>query len=675
MAISNLNQEQLKAAKAPSGKNLIIASAGTGKTSTIVGRIAHLLDGGVSSSDIVLLTFTNKASAEMLQRVASIFGKDKTSKIEAGTFHSLAYRWLKSSNSKISLKVPRELKVLFKSIYEKRTFSYYDGEVKPYGSNYLYDIYSLYLNSTNLSLYDWFEKNNNPQKVYCDIYNDLFLEFSLLKKEYGYVDYNDLILQAIELLKLQSRSPYEVLVDEYQDTNFLQHSFIEAISSKSLFCVGDYDQSIYAFNGADINIIATFKDRHENANVYTLSKNYRSSRYILELANRVIEKNERIYPKELEVTRVDFSEMPKLLAYDELFLQYEGVASNISKSKTDHKDIAVIFRNNSSADGVEASLRELGIPSKRRGGVSFFDTKEVRALLDMCTILHNQKDMMAFIHILSFGKGIGNAIAKELFEALILLGDGNALDGLIKPNDNKDVYSRKKRQSQQLGLFDDFIELGSVARFSKLNFCEEFFANPFLKHPKLSSDGAKFLYSFYNIFKNIRKYKNPASIIESFCKSELFLDIANSLATQRSTKKDGEIDKNLLNEALIRIDRKGLLLQNLAKNYDSLERFLNAMILGGGEMSEGEGINLLSVHASKGLEFDEVYIVDLMDGRFPNRKLMSKGGSLDEERRLFYVALTRARDLLYLSYAKSDRVKKCTYPPSQFLFEANLLKG
>ena len=164
-------------------------------------------------------------------------------------------------------------------------------------------------------------------------------------------------------------------------------------------------------------------------------------------------------------------------------------------------------------------------------------------------------------------------------------------------------------------------------------------------------------------------------IVRSIIDSQLFGLIAERLATKRATQKDGTVHEEMKKEALTNIRRKALLLLELTKPYKDKYRFINALTLGGGELSEGEGVNLLSIHASKGLEFKEVYIVDLMDGRFPNRKLMSKnGGDIEEERRLFYVAVTRAKDILYLSYAKYDRVKKIDYLHSTFLVEAGLIR-
>lgn len=676
MPLSRLNQEQLDAATAPKGQNLIIASAGTGKTSTIVGRIGHLLTIGIKPEEILLLTFTNKAAAEMVERLAGYFTSDIAHKIEAGTFHAVSYRWLKKFDKKIVLKQPAELKTLFRSVYDKRSFHLFDHETSPYGANYLYDVYSLYQNTEVKRGFDeWMKEKNAEHSPYIDIYIHICEEFENLKVEYGFVNFNDLLILMREKMK-NFQMPYkEVLVDEYQDTNALQGAVVDAMNPPSLFCVGDYDQSIYAFNGADITIIGSFSEKFPNAKVYTLSKNYRSTVPILSLANKVIEYNERIYPKKLEFTREAKAVPPKLLIYEELFEQYSAISQMIRKSYTPSDEIAVIFRNNASADGIEATLREIGLPCKRKGGKSFFDAKEVKAILDIYVLFVNSSDMMAFIHLFEYAKGIGSAAAKELFIALKKLGKGSLFEGLFHPDQSIRNPFEKRQQNHQLGLFDNFIELGSVAKFMSLGFEENFLSNPVLKHPRFSKESAQFLYDFYLLSKSLKRITQPSSMIEKIRASNFYNTIIDQLATRRAQLKDGSTDERLKTEALERIKRKGALLFDLAKPYQAHERYINAMVLGSQDLTKGEGVNLLSVHASKGLEYKEVYVVDLMDGRFPNRKLMNKGGGgIEEERRLFYVAVTRAKDILYLSYAKNDKIKKMDFVPSQFLYEAGLLK-
>ena len=673
MPLSQLNDQQREASCAPAGHNLVIASAGTGKTSTIVGRISFLLQNGITPSEILLLTFTNKAAQEMLARLSLKFDSKIIKDIEAGTFHAVAYRYLKAHDS-ITLKQPRELKVLFKSLYDRRVFLN-AAEVAPYGANYLYDLFSLYFNSTTSENFtQWLERKNPQQLQYAEIYLDVWEEFKALKTEYAYVDYNDLLLNyKAKLLESQSKPYKEVLVDEYQDTNPLQDSILQALNPPSIFCVGDYDQSIYAFNGADISIIGSFKERYPTGRIFSLTKNYRSTEPILNLANRVIEKNPRIYPKKLEVVKEQNFGNPALLVYEELFLQYAGIANKIKLSNRAYNEIAVIFRNNSSADGIEASLREIGIPTRRKGGVSFFDSKEVVYMLNLCTLLFNPKDMMAFIHTLSQAKGIGNALAKDIYEALLLLGGGDLRQGILYPDKSIKEPFKRGVQNTQLGLFDDFIEFSNTARFHAMPLEEAFKSNVILSHPKLTKEGAEFLGALYCFFKLFNAYDKPYTLISKIQTMPIFQSVAQKLAKERSITKEGNINEEKRIESLERINRKISLLRDLASHYDEIGRFLNAMILGSSEMSEGEGVNLLSIHASKGLEFAEVYIVDLMEGRFPNKKLMQQGGSLEEERRLFYVAVTRAKELLYLSYAKKDALKNIPYEGSIFLYEAGLL--
>ncbi|MCX6076169.1 MAG: ATP-dependent helicase [Campylobacterales bacterium] len=674
MPLSRLNPEQFAAATSASLQNLIIASAGTGKTSTIVGRIGHLLASGVQPQEILLLTFTNKAAAEMVERVAEYFGKEIAAKIDAGTFHAVSYRWLKKHDKKVVLKQQRELKTLFRSVFEKRSFMQIEAEITPYGGNYLYDVYSFYQNTElNNNFEEWIKEKYPEHELFAMIYADIVDEFESLKKEYGFVNFNDLLINFREMCKSNDLGYKEVLVDEYQDTNALQGTLIEAMKPPSLFCVGDYDQSIYAFNGADISIIGSFATKFPEAKVHTLTKNYRSTQLILSLATKVIEHNERIYPKQLEVTRVHSSQPPKLLAYDELFDQYHAMAAQIRDSQTPKEEIAVIFRNNSSADGIEVGLRELGIACKRKGGTSFFDSKEVKAVLDLYTLLVNESDMMAFIHLFEFAKGIGSAMAKEMYSALKILGHGSIFYGLYAPDVSINNPFEKRKVSHQLGLFDDFLELGAVGKFAKLGFEDKFMQNPILKHPKLTKDGATFLHDFYMLYRDLKGIKQPRTIVNKIAASSLYKHISDVLSTKRATLKDGSIDEKQQTESLSRIARKMILLEELSKPYSEHERFLNAMILGSSDLTQGEGVNLLSVHASKGLEYKEVFVVDLMDGRFPNRKLMQRGGSLDEERRLFYVAVTRAKDILYLSYAKYDKIKKTNFVASQFLYEAGLV--
>ncbi|WP_298957457.1 ATP-dependent helicase [uncultured Campylobacter sp.] len=673
-ALAKLNTEQYAAATAPSGHNLIIASAGTGKTSTIVARIAHLLNLGTSPRKILLLTFTNKAASEMIARLQRHFDKKITSAIVAGTFHAVSYAQLRELGKGVILKQPAELKTLLKSLVERRKF-YHVSDARPYGGAYLYDVYSLYQNKEMSADFEtWFSKNYEDQAEFAEIYADILREFEEEKAKFNYADFNDVLLKMRHELRKGAPLRFdEILVDEYQDTNSLQGSLIDAFATKSLFCVGDFDQSIYAFNGANIDIIGSFGKRFADAKIYALNINYRSSSAILALANRVIANNPRLYEKKLIVGREGKFSAPRLHVYDDTAAQYAHVAAQIAQSSTPREKIAVIFRNNSSADGVEVALKELGIGAKRKGGVSFFESREIKAFTDIFAMIINPKDMMAFMSTCEYARGVGSALSKELFDALIALGYGSIHAGLLRPDESVKIFE-KKRKNYQLGLFDDVDIIGSVSRFEALEFDEFFRSHPVLKHNKITEGGAVFLHEIYKIFKKSGSATRSATLISQIKDSRLFALVADFIATKRATLKNGKIDEDRKKDETARIYDKCGILEQIAGKYADPQSFYNFITLGAKEMSEGEGVNLLSVHASKGLEFCSVYLIDLAQNRFPNLKLMAMGGSLEEERRLFYVAVTRARDELVLSYAKFDKIRKVSYEPSCFLREAGLVK-
>ncbi|MGL2359866.1 ATP-dependent helicase [Helicobacter pylori] len=666
-----LNPEQLKAAKALKGYNLVIASAGTGKTSTIVGRILYLLDNGIKPEEILLLTFTNKASNEMIARVAKY--SKLSSKIEAGTFHAVAYRYLKEHYPNLSLKQPKELRKLLESIVDTKN-ALTDDDKKPYTSQHLYALYSLYTNALKQEDFSaWLSTKNPEHTPYAALYENILEEFENTKKKHNYIDYNDLLLLFKQAM-LERPSPYkEVLCDEFQDTNPLQESILDAINPPSLFCVGDYDQSIYAFNGADISIISNFTQKYKNARVFTLTKNYRSSKEILDLANQVIQHNERIYPKNLEVVKSGKFNKPTLLNYNDNIAQCQDIAKRIVMRKN-FKEVAVIFRNNASADQLEAALRAYNVPSKRKGSASFFESKEVALALDICALIFNPKDIMAAIHVLSCISDIGSNTAKDIHEALMLLGNGDLKLALTHPSKEAKIYTKKK-EITSMGLFEEIFALENSSRFNSV-MDKAFHSHPVLMHPKISLNGAKMLSDFFILYTKAPIHSSSA-LIKHILESAFFQTFKTRLLKKRSKNKDGSYNEFKKLQVQKRFNEKMDLLSSLAKNYQNLGRFLNGTLIGSSEATQGEGVNLLSVHASKGLEFKDVYIIDLMEGRFPNHKLMNTGGGIEEERRLFYVAITRAKENLWLSYAKNElreNAKPKEHKPSVFLYEAGLLK-
>ena len=664
--LNNLNTEQKEVINAPFGNNLIIASAGTGKTSTIVGRIYHLLNIGVEPEEILLLTFTSKAAFEMVERLNYYFPITITNRIESGTFHAVAYRYLKKKMN-ISLKMPKDLQKLFRGIYDKYTFP--PCSTPPYKAGHIYSLASLWINSSSLSFEDFIILNNENHISYCKIYNAILEEFNKVKRECAYASYDDLLLLYKEEIHRNNIRFCEILVDEYQDTNYLQNSIIESLDKKSLFCVGDYDQSIYAFNGSDIGIISSFKDKYKGARIFNLSKNYRSSQKILNIANNVISNNLRIYPKALEVQKYNENSEVELFEFSTTIEQYKSIASHIASSPTPLEKIAIIFRNNITSDYIEAALREFNINCKKKGAMGFFESREVNAFISILTLLFNPKDILSFINILCFGPKIGESTAKEICDYLLLLGEDNITRGLISPKNIAPKY-----ENQNEGLFDVEFATFDAKRFDSF-LTPDFRGHLILSNEKLDSRGAIFLNNLFSLFKELENigHLNLDLIFKCILKSPLFLEIANSIAISRIKNKYKAMDLSKLKYALENIFNKIQILRNLSKSHNNLEDFLNSISLNGAENSSGSGVNLLTIHASKGLEFDDVYSIDLMDGRFPNTKLMAKLGSLEEERRLFYVATTRAKNNLYFSFARLDSQKDDKYYPSRFLKEAGLI--
>ena len=307
----------------------------------------------------------------------------------------------------------------------------------------------------------------------------------------------------------------------------------------------------------------------------------------------------------------------------------------------------------------------------RKGSGSFFESLEVKAFSAMLALIVNPKDIMAFIHLVQYTKGVGGVLAKEIFDALLKLGHGNLIKGFLDPDKSVNLQNHQKR-NYQLGLFADLEELARETRFK---FESEFDAHPILRLSKINDLCAKNLEKIYLYLKKAMEIKHSLALVNLICENSFYREICEELAIKRATNKAGQVDLLRKSENLEKIEIKFNVLKELTKNYSDIYKYYNFLTLGASEMSSGKGVNLLSVHASKGLEFDLVFVIDLAQGRFPNQKLMGMGGSLEEERRLFYVAVTRAKNILYLSYAKYDKNKKTSFAPSRFLIEAGLCKG
>lgn len=668
--LSTLNKEQYLSATLPSGRNLIIASAGTGKTSTIVGRMAYLLSCGIYPEEILLLTFTSKAAQEMRERIESFVGTDLAEKMMIGTFHAVSLKILKKAIIDKQLKTPRDVGLIFKSIYEHRTIIPHDEvSVKPYGSSALYEKYALFLNAFAGDGYfsEWISKNAPEHNPYSAIYDDIIDEFEKTKEREKIYDFNDLLFLAKKYFKTQGCPYREVIVDEYQDTNPLQSTLLDEMNPESLFCVGDYDQSIYSFNGSDIAIIGSFADRYHAARVQTLTKNYRSSKSILNLAERVIKQNPRLFPKNLEVMNPHDLTPPVLFCPEDGTEQIKQLIEEIIKIN-DFGDTAVIYRTNSSGDPVELALKERSIPCVRKGGKGIFDSKEMISTIAMAKILFGDKNLATFLQAFEIAP-IRAASASLVHSTLSFFGT-NIKNAISSPN-----------LSQKNNAFSHMVANTAMGRSAistdpsrrHISGCQssKWVHHPIFEIEYFNAFEADLLFDFFDLITKVPIDSSPSDTINALISSKILNTMLSHYAKSFCRDNEGKVIKEQYDATIQTFQNKLSVLKNIAASHKSHETFIRMLMMKADNDSSDGAVQLLTVHASKGLEFNNVFIVDLIEDVFPNKKLMSGGGGIDEERRLFYVAVTRPKERLVCFAPK--RIRNRTVLPSRFLAEGGLI--
>ncbi|WP_294961475.1 ATP-dependent helicase [Sulfurimonas sp.] len=632
-----LNEEQHQASISEFGNILVLAGAGTGKTSTIAARVVHLLtEKKIKPKDIVLLTFTSKASMEMKERLKKYIDDDIVGSISVSTFHALCLGIVRKYFPEKKLISERDARNLLDTTYSRVIKFIPDGL---YSSNAIYSFIDNYINSdSNIIFSIWL----NEEIVICEENQEYLLgQYQLIydsfledKSKYNALTFADLLLCAREYLLTNKNTIQEMIIDEFQDTNPLQDSTIKAINSKSLFCVGDYDQSIYAFNGADLEIIEQFKNR-DNFKLHNLSKNYRCQKPILDIAEKVIANNERIYPKTLEVM-IDVSEpmKPYCVVAESTFEQYTKVAElcleTIARKKVD-ETIAILYRSNGSGNGIEMVFKEYGIAVERNVKNTFMENIDIQIIFNVVKlILFKNLEYLEFSNVFT---GVVNHHSKEAIESYYNMlthnGTTSLLDGLRKD---------KARQIGSNGVF--------------------------------YSDSRESVLSLLELLE-FNKHTNTSSLINSLIKSKFFINTLNRFASS-FTKGDDEKADKLFNASVARAES----MLKIAKRYSKLQKFYQDLTRpnlndDNDEEANPDKATLLTVHSSKGLEYTYLFIIDMDDDTFPSKKLMNKRSD-DEERRLFYVACTRAKKELTFFYAKRSSNGK-QKKPSRFLVEAGLV--
>jgi len=634
--LAGLNPAQRDAVLQTEGPVMIIAGAGSGKTRVLTQRIAHLIQKGVDPFNILVLTFTNKAAKEMRERIAKVVGA-KAKSLWMGTFHSIFAKILRFESEKIgytsdfTIYDSDDSKSLIRSIVRELNL-----DDKIYKANIVLNRISAAKNRL-VSARDYLK---NPDYLADDMHAQR-PEIGRIYKIYqercfksGAMDFDDLLFNMSVLLrdfpgvtnKYQNIFHY-VMVDEFQDTNITQYYITRKLAARrqNICVVGDDAQSIYAFRGADIQNILNFKKDYTDLQIFKLEQNYRSTNVIVEAANEIIKNNIDQLQKNV-FTDNERGDIIELMAANSDNDEGKMVANNIFERQMQFQqkfsDFAILYRTNAQSRPMEEALRRLNIPYKIFGGLSFYQRKEIKDVLAYLRLVINPNDEEAFKRVINYPKrGIGDSSIAKIF-----------------------VFASEQ----------------NISLWETLN----------ISHQYLPSRTANLLDSFVSLLKSFRIGLQTRDAYE----------IANQVAKETGISRELYSDKSI--EGLARYENIQELLNGIKEFVEDPERedktlsgFLQEVaLLTDADKKEEEStdyVTLMTIHSSKGLEFKNVYLVGMEEELFPSQMMLGSRADLEEERRLFYVAVTRAEKNLTLSYALSryrfGTLKTCE--PSRFITE------
>lgn len=644
--LEGLNEPQYEAVTTLQGPLMVLAGAGSGKTRVLTMRIAHLITNGIDPFNILALTFTNKAAKEMKTRIGKVVGDSNARSLWMGTFHSVFARILRSeahflgfpSNFTI-YDTQDSLNVLKKVLKDLNIDAelYKPKKVQARISNYKNNLITVHAYFNNPELMEADERAN--MKYIGQIYQK-YVEQCFRN---GAMDFDDLLLRTNELLtrfpevlaKYQDRFRY-ILVDEYQDTNHSQYLIVKALSSKfeNICVVGDDAQSIYSFRGANIYNILNFKKDYPDAKTVSLEQNYRSTQNIVNAANVVIAKNKAQFKKNV-FSDNEVGEKIKVFRALSDADEANFVANNIWEQHNSHQrkftDFAILYRTNSQTRAFEDALRRKNIPYRVYGGLSFYQRKEIKDLVAYLRLLVNENDNEALLRIVNYpARGIGETSQNKL----IVFAESQGVS-LSKVLDNLGFYAPK------LGLNNGVI--------SKL---ADFWA-------------------MIKAFQVMLKTENAYTVGMEVAKRSGLVKFLKDDGTPEGISRVENVQE-LMNSMQGFIDEQ----QQLEDGDPSLSSFLENIALSTDQDKKSENedqVSLMTIHLSKGLEFPVVHLVGLEENLFPSFMSSSTREELEEERRLFYVALTRAEKQAFFSYAitRFQWGKITDAEPSRFLSEVD----
>jgi len=640
--LQQLNEAQLAPVLQKDGAMIVIAGAGSGKTRVLTYRIAHLMHNDVDAFSILALTFTNKAAREMKKRIAEIVGASEAKNLWMGTFHSVFAKILRSEASKLgypsnfTIYDTQDSQSVIRAVIKEM---HLDKDVYKYKQ--VYSRISSYKNNL-ITVKAYF---NNPDLMEADAMakiprlGDIYKSYVEKCFKAGAMDFDDLLLKTNELLtrfpevlmKYQNRFRY-ILVDEYQDTNHSQYLIVKALSDRfqNICVVGDDAQSIYAFRGANINNILNFQKDYDDVKVYRLEQNYRSTKNIVEAANSIIDKNKTKLEKIVWTANEDGN---KILVNRSMTDGDEGrfVASSIFENKMQYQlkngSFAILYRTNAQSRAMEDALRKKDIPYRIYGGLSFYQRKEIKDITSYLRLILNPKDEEALKRIINYpARGIGETTIEKLIVAA-----NHYKRSVFEVMENIDKIDLKINAGTKNKL-QDFTTM--IKSFQVLN--EGYNAFEIAEHVTKKT----------GLVQELKKDGTP----EGIARIENIEELLNGL-------------KDFVEEQ-----------KELAETTGSLAEFLEDIALAtdlDNEKGDDDRVALMTIHLAKGLEFPYVYVVGMEEDLFPSGMSMNTRAELEEERRLFYVAITRAEKQAYLTYAQTRYRwgKLIDAEPSRFIDE------
>src|SRR5579883_2660512 len=623
-----LNEQQFAAVTAPPGPSLVIAGAGSGKTRTLTYRVAYLLEQGIPPERILLLTFTNKAAREMMRRVADLLGQELTS-LWGGTFHSIGNRILRQHAPFLGYQ--RDFSILDRedgkhlistciaeSDIDVKTTRFPKAEV-------LNEIFSLAVN-THASVSEVMRQNYGHFALLAPKVSELKERYENRKRASNVMDFDDLLVQWLKLLQQNedAREQYQrrfqfILVDEYQDTNQLQSELIDILAARhrNVMVVGDDAQSVYAWRGANFQNILKFPERYPGAAIYKIETNYRSTPEILEVANAAIQGNVDQFAKRLAPARKsgsrpavvvcgDAGEQGRFVAQRVLELREEGVSLN---------KMAVLYRSHFHALELQLELTRHNIPFSITSGIRFFEQAHIKDVSAYVKFVTNPRDELSFKRIAQLLPGIGGKGADKLWKHYLSAGQEPGADPAVAPKASTGSEGSEAPVARRLQQCAAHVPKKAAVAWAQL-----VATIAQLEAPDIRG--------------------KPSEMIQIILEAGYEDYLEESYANFRSRLDDLEQ------------------LAVFARQFGNVEDFLTQLsLLSNVEAeddqprnSDDEKLRLSTIHQAKGLEFDVVFVIMLCEGMFPSsRSAESKEGE-EEERRLFYVAITRARNELYLSY-------------------------